>query len=40
MKTISYFFLMIIAVSTLAACDAGKGPSKPASTSSVESPSK
>ncbi len=34
MKIISTFALLVIAVATLTACDSGKGPSKPATTSS------
>jgi predicted small lipoprotein YifL len=37
MKKISQFLLLMVAVSTLAACgESGVGPSKPAATSSVE----
>jgi uncharacterized lipoprotein len=37
MKTISSIILLVIAVATLTACDSGKGPSKPASTTAVSS---
>ncbi|MEQ1529649.1 MAG: hypothetical protein ABL925_10055 [Methylococcales bacterium] len=38
MKTISHIMLLIIAVSTLAACgEQGVGPSKPAATATQES---
>lgn len=37
MKIISTFVLLVIAVATLTACDAGKGPSKPEATSAAQS---
>jgi hypothetical protein len=36
MKTVSYLLLLVVTIVTLAACDSGKGPSKPASTNSTE----
>jgi len=36
MKILSHLFLIVIAVAALTACDSGKGPSKPTSSSSVQ----
>lgn len=36
MKKISHFLLLIIAVSAIAACDSGVGPSRPATDTNVE----
>jgi hypothetical protein len=37
MKIITSLVLLVIAVATLTACESGKGPDKPATTSAVES---
>ncbi|MEY3807480.1 MAG: hypothetical protein RI893_456 [Pseudomonadota bacterium] len=36
MKIVSQVLLLVVAMVTLAACDSGKGPSKPATTNSTQ----
>jgi predicted small lipoprotein YifL len=40
MKTVSHLALLVIAIATLTACDAGKGPSKPAAESATSTSTK
>jgi len=40
MKIVSHLLLLVITVVTLAACDAGTGPSKPATTNSSQASEK
>lgn len=36
MKTVSYLFILAIAVAMLTACESGQGPNKPASSQSLQ----
>jgi predicted small secreted protein len=36
MKTVSHLLLLVATIVTLTACNAGEGPSKPASTNSTQ----